>query len=551
MLVQGFHAYQKDGRGVIACSTGEIRTEAPFLDWILERAEEKNVCYDLDAFASALFRLIDISQDEATQLRDTERLKIPPYEITYFPGKFLSVETGKGWDHPYKGFYDMAQYFRGGIAPADLVEEPAQTLKKARIASAAASQVLASYQRLGLEPKLASPVSALRSTILKKMDLPTSRTIPDEVNQVVNDLALKCCGGSWREVFSMGYFKRVYDYDLSAAYAGVMSDLYDFRRGDWIESLEIPIDAGYGFARVKVNIKALFHPIQYRAENGETYTPIGSWETYLTLAEIQFIKHYHLGDLEILAGVWWIPVGKRGPNGEIFTREQNQPVKGLLRNLWEKRENGDKLDGEIVKRCMAGLWGLTLETYENKKGRLEYGELFNPVWGAMVEAYIRLAVARMAMKQGITPLVIAVDGLVTDTPIMGVTEAREMGSWRLSHRGAAIIAGSNAVAIETKENPGALSLRYEWLRQAIDADPGAPEYSMYSYGITTLADALNTDFSQLGNMKETKYTIRVRGDGKRYYHRIPKTGGDLLVKDYRSKPLTVGDIKAKGDHPNE
>jgi len=544
MRVIGYHGWQKDGNGYLANSRGEVRTEPPFLDWLLGQEADMRVCYDLDTFAAVLLRLIDISEAEVQSWRANKELYLKRgnggtpfvtlYELTYIPAKYLSIATGKGKERPYAGFYNAEQYFEAVTLEQTPTHE--QMIEKAKLAEAKAREVLNINQRLGLAPALTSPIKALEKSLLKNMDFPTHKDIPPEAN----DMALKACPGNWVEAFGIGHYPNVYDWDISGAYASRLAELYDTRRGEWLNALKRPTGAVYGFARVKVDIDAEFSPILYFVDSETTYSPQGEWETYLTAQELDFIEHYKLGSYKVLDAWWWLPVGKRGNNGQLLTANQHQPMKGIISHLWRKRQGTEGLEKKIIKRCMAGLWGRTGHT-RLEKGKTVYGDAYNPVWEAIVEADTRLEVARLALDNGVVPLAIAVDGMITTKPLP-VPDTGELGTWRLSHTGAVIIAGSGLVAMQTKDGEGDFALRYDWLKSAIEADPLVGEYVMDKVSVVTLASALQSDFASLGNTKRSTRTVKIGADTKRFYMDEPETGAELLNNQYESMPLLVDDI---------
>jgi len=536
MKVIGYHGWQKDGVGFLANSLGEIRAEPPYLDWLLDQPADARACYDIDAFAAVLFRLVEITKAEVETWHDSRKIYIPPYEITYIPAKYLGISKGKGWGRPYVGFHNAEQYFE--LSSLDGSPTHAQVIDKAKLAEAKAREVLDIFQKLGLSLKLTSPIAALENSLLVNMDFPNHKNVPPEANEMAD----RACPGNWVEAFAIGHYPTVYDLDISGAYASKLAELYDIRRGDWLNAPERPTGAVYGFARVKVNIEAEFSPILYYIDSETTYSPQGEWETYLTAQELDFIEQYKLGSYKILDAWWWVPVGKRGNNGQLLTTYQHQPMKGIINNLWQKRQGTEGLEKKIVKRCMAGLWGKTLHQMDDKvaskKGKVD---MYNPVWGAIVEATTRLEVARLALDNGIIPLAVAVDGIITTKPLP-VPDTGELGTWRLSHTGAVIIAGSGLVAMQTKDGEGDFALRYDWLKSAIEADPLVGEYVMDKVSVVTLASALQSDFASLGNTKRSTRTVKIGADTKRFYMDEPETGAELLNNQYESMPLLVDDI---------
>ncbi|HUV84743.1 MAG TPA: hypothetical protein VMV86_03490, partial [Methanosarcinales archaeon] len=361
----GYHAAIINNKPVIVNNKGE----AGNIDWLIDDCtgkDYKKVAYDLDYFASILFRAINIFKDEAEILLARGKLHIyldnTAYDITYFPSKYLSIARGAGYGRPFTSIFNAEQYL-----PATHYElEPTleSCISKAQEAQTIASEASWAFYLLGLDPDtITSPVRSMEKSLLANIDLPTHLDIPPEVN----DLALNCCPGNWVEAYKLGYFPKTYDLDITSCYASMLAELYDTRRGSWIHSTVPPVQAIYGFAHGTVTIASNFSPIIYRKAERLNYTPVGIWDTCLTLQEIKFIKKYELGSFYIEDGWWWIPQGV-----------QYQPLKGIVNNLHNKREEANPLQNKILKRCLAGLWGRTLHTHQ-EQGKLVYGDAFNPV----------------------------------------------------------------------------------------------------------------------------------------------------------------------------
>lgn len=100
-----------------------------------------------------------------------------------------------------------------------------------------------------------------------------------------------------------------YDYDLVSSFPSVARDLVDIRYCDWVKSNEYQPEAIYGYVKCEVTIYdwVMVSPIIYTDENGDSSTPTGTWETYLTKGELDFIDKWKIGEYKILEGWWAIP----------------------------------------------------------------------------------------------------------------------------------------------------------------------------------------------------------------------------------------------------
>jgi len=503
-----------------------IKNSAPYLDWLINKvqtagANSTAVMYHLDADVAALLKLIDLTEDEARQLLERHKLRIPPYSLTYYPSKFFGVDRGFGVMHPYANFYNAGQYLVPHFEP----DEDAETATaKAREAAEIGSQVVSALHKLGLDAdRLTSPVRALDSR-LERLNLPTVKDIPLEAGE----LAYGCVKGNWLEAFACGYWEEAYDYDINGAYGSELMWLPDLRQGEWVHSKERPEWANYGFARGGLTTRAPFHPFLIEGSD-MSYTPVGCFEVCLTLEEMRLLEKWKLGEFEIEDAWWWIPRGTTAPD---------TPLYDLVNWLYYQKGNGNEMVKQIAKRCIAGIWGRFLEFRGN-----DFGPMFNPVYGAIVENNIRCKIAEACYRNGIIPLHVAVDGLITDRPLE-LELGSDIGQWRLSHKGRCIVVSSGVVGFEGKHGAEEFSLRFDWLYERMKAEPRATELKMRKYSPMTLAKALNLgQFDRLGEVEEIERTVYLEPDYKRVWRHRPRGGGEILGRQYWSMPIEASMVK--------
>ena len=532
----GYHGYvDEQGRGFIVNNENDIWwysiNEQNLLYWLIkdhDGDEYKKVAYDIDALTAIILKLVGITEEQAKTLNDTERVRIGEFEITYYPSKFLGIGQGRGLSRPYASFTDVGQYYDNPTLNfSHTVDNCRKIAQEARDVAAGVSK---SLHELGLEAvSLTSPIKALEKSMMANLDLPNHLDVPPEVN----DLALKCCAGNLVQVYAQGHFENCLDLDISGAYSYFLGNLLDTRRGEWLSGKR-PENAVYVFAHGVISTDAPLHPFIYgNGEENGNYTPVGSWETSLTLQEIDFLREYQLGEFEITGEqYWWTPTGKY-VDGKLVTRHQNQPLRGTVNWIFGKRQNATPMQNKLLKRMASGLWGRTLSKYKGK-----YAETFMPVWGSVVEVSTRIETVKYCLENAIMPLSIAVDGIVTDGKVRIPTE-KGLGKWRVSHTGNCLIVGSGTVAMEHKAGQGDFGIEYEWLYNKIINSPDKTEYSMEKVICNTLGRAMNLDFNQLGSLEMSNKTIRIGQETKRFYWFNPTTGGDLLENKYHSEPLNV------------
>ncbi len=514
MRIVGYHASNR----IIANSDGEFATETPYLDFLLEpKPDSIKVFYHIGYNVANVLAMIDITKEEAKKLHDTEELYLSPYKLKYAPNKFFNISKGFYKGNPYATFCDMNQY---SSARLDDDDTPAMCLVKAIAAKKTGEQVYNALCLIGLHPTtIASPVRAYEKEVLDKMNLPTVDDMPEDAGEY----AYMCCKGNWLEAFQLGHWERAWDYDINSAYPAELAKLPDLRVGEWQHTDSFYEDGLLGYYKGKVTIKAPFSPIIYTKEgkgSGDlNYTPVGTWDTYLTRQEIDFIYKWNLGTFEVEDGWYW-----------ELTKDRKNLLEGTIEWLHQQKEAAEGLEKEVIKRVMSGIYGKFLETWGGN-----FGQKFNPVYGAEVEVNSRLAVAEFAIQNGLEHIIhIAVDGVILDKSV----ELSEVGigTWKSSGCSPCFVAETGQVAIKDREGVGDFSLSYDWLKYQILLKPEASGYTMRKQSPVTLAVALNGNWEKLGQLHETTRTVDISNEMKRAYKEKPKNGQELLSKKYRSEP---------------
>lgn len=516
MRIVGYHVSNK----IAANSDGEVVTSPPYLDFLLEpKPDTIKVFYHIGYNIANLLKAIDITKEEAQKLHDAEQLFLSPYKLKHAAGRFFGVSKGAY----FSTFCDMNQYTPANLQVDDTVES---CLAKARTAKETGEQVYTTLSSLSLHPTtLTSPVRAFEKEVLSRMKLPTVDDIPEDAGYY----AYQCCKGNWLEAFQVGHWEQAWDYDISSAYAAELAQLLDLRLGEWKHTSYFVPGATYGYCKGKVTINAPFSPVMHTKTgtgfDSLNYTPVGTWETYLTKREIEFIQKWQLGSFEIEDGWWWV------------TTTQKQILKGTVNWLHLQKESVTGLSREVIKRVMAGIYGKFLEV----RGRDTLGAGFNPVYGAEVETNTRLKVAELVLQNRENVIHIAVDGVLLSKPVQLNLNGNgnRIGEWRLSYCAPCIVTGTGVAAIKGKEGTNDFSLSYDWLLEQIRQHPELNEYKTSKMSPVTLAVALNRNWEKLGQLHEVVRTVDVGGEMKRCYLKRPKCGQDLLNRQYGSEPWDI------------
>lgn len=251
-------------------------------------------------------------------------------------------------------------------------------------------------------------------------------------------------GGSWFECVKRGFFPKLYRYDINSAFPAISKTLVNidpwFGR-EWVFYKD-KIPRGeflkYGFIRAKVTIRknVYLSPIPLRIYEGTPLIvyPTGKFIVYITLNEFDFINE-HLGKAEMIDGFFFL-IDEETPEA-IY-----QPITELYK---EKKRLKPLKDKDPIAKCdynLVKLW-LNAAGYGKFIQRLDYkfltpegdlitrwkcGNMFNPVWAAVITSEVRLQLARAILGHEKNIVMIAADGILT-TERLDLPISDKLGEW--------------------------------------------------------------------------------------------------------------------------
>ena len=514
-----------DGNLTIRESTGQSITSqhiGELLEWLLddytEVPDKLFVVWDLADFAAPLLRKLgkECCQEIANDQPPRTRL-YKPFNVFY---RYMAERGGlfgidKGYNRQTASFYSLNQFFAKGQEAPGTAEE----------IQALGDELLRSLSEVGINPtRLTSPIAAYLSCT--KLPIPQSdRSAQGEV--LAGEYAFQCTSREWRDCFQVGTWEGTsFDYDMVNAYTAIAARLRDTRDAEYIYSTDYVPGATWGFLKGRVTIRedVTLHPIIREMADGSHGTPVGTWETYLTLQEVQFIEKFDIGHFELEDG-WFVKF-----------RHGDKPLNSLMQQLYGNRQKtASPTLGRFLKDVANGLVGKFLQI--NDDGTV--GEYYNPCWHAMVTVMTRLKVALFIYGNNAQENTIAIntDGCLIDKELP-IGPDPGLGQWRLSGTHPAIVVSPGLVFTADKSPQG---INYATLRTLIEAKPKDNMYRHYRRRHTTLKEAVDAgDISQVGEMNNYSGTVNLPAIAEgltRRFPKFPQTGGELLAGIYKSTPL--------------
>ncbi len=456
--------------------------------------------------------------------------------VKFVPHRFMIVRRGNDWF----SFFDAAQYF----VPRSLDGASKMYLGEAKIAvgskefheSDYGSEKILKYclddsrkcarltqllltdlHDMGFSPStLASPGTIVSEALVE--NVPDVTKIPEGALEYAYD----SYKGGWMECFKRGYFKKLYDYDISSAYPYQVSKLIDLSGGTWVYKKGKPPGCDVGFVRCVVNIKSNVSPIIFQSD--VNYTPIGRWNTKLALSEMRFVVDNKLGSVMVKDG-WYFEPRASATKPFRYSMRHLFRQKSKIRNSW------------LPKSLSVALYG----KFAQKDDEGNTGSLFNPVYASLITASTRLQIAKYALALPENLVLVSTDGLTFDAPLPSSLLSRGFGGLRIVHSSEGVVVGTNVYTLKGKYAGGSWRPgRFNWLK-LLHEQPEAVEYSLGYFRYTTMAEGVKdpTKWGLVGVFDTFPYEFSINYDHKRLFKKVSR-GDELLENQYGSVPWEVG-----------
>ena len=471
------------------------------------------------------------------QLLTREWVRYKGVAMRYVPRRFFILRNGNKWSV----FNDVSQYYIGSLdyAAKNYLNDAKvhvgtksfdesfygdeRTLRycihDSELGAGLTQQLICDLHDMGFAVRsLSSP-----GTIVSE----AFSNIPDitKIPRGALEYAYNSYRGGWMECFKRGYFKRLYDYDVSSAYPYQVGELIDLDGGKWTYRKGEPVSAGIGFVRCSVHITSHISPIFFHSD--VNYTPTGVWQTYLTLDEVLFVRQHKLGTVRVLDGWYFTPSkGARRPFHYGMRRLFRQRER--IRNVWLPKSLSVAMYGKFAQRDEDG----------------NTGELFNPVYAALITARTRLQMAEYALIQPESLVLVINDGLAFDKPLPYDVLGKGLGKLRLDAFASAVVVGTNVYTMKGVYKGGPWRPgRFDWLK-LLDQQPDTSKFALKHFRYTTMAEGIEGDWDKVGVFDNFDYEFNVNFDHKRLFKKVTR-GGDLLTSQYGSIPWEVGIVKRR------
>ncbi len=535
----------RDGRTFMyAFSDGTVCTPRTLLDTLFSREYrgKQFVVYNLKYEQGAILQLFP--REIIDGLRVTGDFRTTKYHVTTIGYKCLRIARGKN----AVTFWDMHSFFNMSLANAarqftnvrkieqdvtlftpDYIAEhwkdiSTYCIQDARITETLFTVLLDMCKRLDIYPTtFYSCASIAYKYVREQVGWVTVERFWKDHRDVLRAACEAYAGGKF-EVTTRGK-GHFYEYDINSAYPAEIANLIDISDASVVESKTRPPYGVYGFLKCSLFFsRPVHHTIPIKKKGVNVY-PIGRFTKWLTAEEYDYTITLPGAEVKVLRGIWLIVRHKTYLYRDIFHK--------LYQTKMEAKVRKDKELYHFSKTLMNALYGKFVQLI-NKGDRLEASTCWNPIYGAIITANVRIRIARM---QNEYDSVVAVHtDSVLSSKALRIPTSNSLGDWDETVHGLGIILGSGVYQIGDKVRLRGFPAKVKLTDLLARAPPilTIPDVRAYSWR-EVVFHHWSTDL--INRFTELDKHLNVNFDTKRLWDDSWVDGDDCLDRVIESLPL--------------
>jgi len=507
----------------------ESKSLSDLLHWLAYSSTggHLRVVWDIDSFVSVLLKKMSVPLLKLLATND---------DSVAYDGNTMFYALHKIFRIRKAYYYGLQEFFPSNTpAPISVVELQER-----------ADELTEALDLLGMGDfqRIASPIAIFEQTELGRKtyeQIPRDYEVPPFVSGMLDyaDLADR---REWISNYQVGHWDALYDWDISACYGSIASQLVhlhdlEYWRSNAIGSREEGAIFGFCKGRMWVDPD---HEYQHCSSimskdidgTGKQGNPAGWLPTdCYSLAEIRFIENSGLGGFIMEDG--------------YFAKVQNgvrprYPFGDIMDYLYQHR-GWTEMCASVTKNIANQLVGKLIERLKWRGNR--EGELYNSVYHSLITTGGRVKVARWLLDNEVRKdelVCVQTDGCRVAKDILQPT-TNGMGKWRCNGAFPTLVASPNIVLAQDRKPQ---HYTYSQVLNEIRLHPNQSYYGMTAPHRLTLGQAIEQgDISKVGelvNLPAHLDLFAILRQQNREYDRLPRTGKGLVNKVWQSRALVVG-----------
>lgn len=537
----------RDGKTFMYClSDGSVYTPDTLLSGLFTREHRGGnyVVYNLKYEQGAILQILPIEVLETIRrlgngIWNGYRFKTVGY-------KSLRISKGKN----AVTFWDMYTFFNMSLAQAgrqftklqkhdmdvtlftdDYIRQNWKQIRDycirdAKITAELFRVLLSMCNKLGIKPTVFYSIASIGYKYIREnTNYVTVEKLWNEHREVLEAACNAYTGGKF-EVTTKGS-GNYYEYDINSAYPYEYANLIDISDAYVVKSKHRPSHAVYGFLKCKLWIdKPISHSLAVKRKTVNIY-PIGKFTRWLTAEEFDYLKTLQGVTIDIITAYW------------LTVKTKRYPYKELVYNLFKvKQEAKRKQDKELYhlsKYMLNSVYGKLVQLVK-KDGKIEATTCWNPIYGAIITANVRLRIARLQNEYH-TIFAVHTDSVLS-TEKLPLVCSEELGDWNLSCYGLGVILGSGIYQIGDK-------VRFRGFPTDIDLIDclarAPPVFTVEDVRAITWKEVVfhHWDTDLVNRFRDTEKSVNINFDTKRLWDSQWEDGQDALDRQIDSIPFIL------------
>lgn len=442
------------GQSFLWCSSEGIKVEYPDAEQLLsfiacaEHRDKHIALFNLNFDIDGLLRLLPVKN--IREVIERGRTGYAGYGIKVIPRKKCEIMHGK---HLYT-ITDIQPFFQSNldraantwlgtrkvslasegvpikrITPQDVKRHKdiyiRYCFKDCKLTARLGEVMAGWYESDNIIPRhYVSPASMSERSLLSLPRVPTSKYF--EQRPKVGKAMYQTYYGGRFELWRRGYFRHIYQYDITSAYPDELRRMPDLHKGEWKYTRHDIPEAEVGCVRISGFFSVPLLPVRHRAM--PLRFCVGSVsDRWITLSEYRYARDELCQEMEILEAWLFVPSGTHCPVREwVETRfRRRQATKDPATNKKLKLDLNSS-SGKYMQ-CIS-MYDETL-----KKKVMRVGRLFNPVWASEMTARVRIKLLQYALRHEKHVIGFATDCIYSTRPIdeIPVSMTKTLGKWEL------------------------------------------------------------------------------------------------------------------------
>jgi len=537
----------REGNTFLWClSTGESYKPNELIPALFNRKHRGGVyvTYNLKYEQSAILQNLPF---EALQLlRHKGSVDWQGYRYKVVGYKHMSISRGKNAVQ----FWDMYPFYETSLAVAsrtytnikkldldvtlftpEYIAQHLDTIKDycirdAKITVSLFYHLIEQCAKLDVQPTTFYSIATISYKYVREhTDYVTVKHLWDNDRDVL-EAACKAYSGGKFEVTTRGrgYF---YEYDINSAYPYEIANLRDISRVRIVRDKQYHKGATYAFLYVDCWIpENVAHPIAFKRKTVNIY-PIGRLKRWITKREYEYLVALPKVSVKIIKAI------------SLYSKNKKYPYRAIINKMFKvkalAKASGDKGLYFLIKKMTNSIYGKQIQLVR-RNGRIEASTCWNPVYGAIITANVRIRIAELQQRY---PEIIAVhtDSVISTKPLP-LEVSTKLGGWSVEESGLGVMLGSGVYQIGDKVRFRGFPLR-DSLIDMLTRSP--PEINIPTNRVISWRQAVANgwDTSLINLFVDVDKHLNINFDTKRMWLGDWVDGDDALNTVIESMPFMV------------